>query len=219
MEQDAEYRVRETMLSRKPRKNSAQVAAAVVFVVVGISLLGWRDGGVLLPKLAASRTSLEQQEYWQLATAVAAHSDAEHLFSNILFVALFSYLLYGYFGAWVFPALGVISAVLTNYVCVLTYPEGVSLVGASGMVYWMAGFWLTMYLLIERSVSIGKRFMRAAGIAMVVLLPTTIEANVGYRAHAIGFALGLVAALAYFRWKREAIRASEVIEVETSEAL
>jgi len=213
------YRVRETLLSRKPREHSAMVAAAFAAGVLAISLLGWRSGAALLPEFAASRAALDAQQYWRLVTAVGAHSDLQHLLSNIIFVALFSYLLYGYFGFWIFPALGVAMAGLTNYLSVLTYPRGVSLVGASGLVYWMAGFWLTMYLLVERSVSRGQRILRAIGIAMVVFLPTTIEADVGYRAHAIGFALGVISSLVYFRLQRGAIRAAEIVEVEMEDAL
>ena len=208
------YRVRETLLSRKPRRNSLRVAAGFVAVIVGMSVLGWLNGRALLPEFAASQGSLQEHAYWQLVTAVAVHSDLQHLLSNIIFLALFSYLLYGYFGFWVFPALGVALAALTNYLSLLTYPAGTSLVGASGLVYWMAGFWLTMYLAVERTLSAGKRVMRAVAIAMVVLLPTSIEPNVGYRAHAIGFGLGVAAAVFYFQRNRATIRAAEVVEVE-----
>ena len=213
------YRVRETLLSRKPRPYSLQVAAGFVLMIVGTSLLAWWNGGALLPVLAASRDALTAQEYWRLATAVAVHSDLQHLFSNVIFLALFSYLLYGYFGFWVFPALGMALATLTNYLSVLSYPPEVRLVGASGLVYWMAGFWLSMYLFVERSLSPGKRLMRAVAIGLVVLLPSTIEVNVGYRAHAIGFGLGVISAFLYFRWNRKRIRAAEVVEVEWEDTL
>lgn len=147
-------------------------------------------------------------------TAVAVHTDIAHFFSNAIFLALFSYLLFGYFGFWVFPVLGLALAGLTNYLSLLTYPAEVSLVGASGLVYWMAGFWLSMYLLVDRSLGLGKRVMRAVVIALLVLFPTTIQENVSYRTHAIGFGLGAVSAFVYFRRNRESIRAAEVVEME-----
>jgi len=211
------YRVRGTLLSRKPRAYSLQVAAVFVLLVVGTSLLAWRNGDALLPGLSASQEALEGHEYWRLVTAIAVHADLGHLFSNIIFVALFSYLLYGYFGFWVFPALGVAMSALANYLSLLTYPAGVSLVGASGLVYWMAGFWLSIYLAVERALSPGRRVMRAVGIALVILLPTSFDEHVGYRVHAIGFGLGIVAAFVYFRLNRQAIRAAEVVEMELEE--
>lgn len=208
-------RIRETLLSRKPREYSLQVAALSVLTILGISLLAWQDGAALLPALAAtSEGALKKQEYWRLVTAVAVHADLMHFFSNAIFVAVFTYLLFGYFGFWVFPVLGLALAGLTNYLSLLTYPREVSLVGASGLVYWMAAFWLSMYLLVERSLGPAKRFMRAAGVAMVVLLPSTFQENVSYRSHAIGFGLGAVSAFVYFQRNRDFIRAAEVVELE-----
>jgi rhomboid protease GluP len=90
----------------------------------------------------------------------------------------------------------------------------VSLIGASGLVYWMAGFWLSMYLLVQRSVSGGTRVLRAVCLGLLVLLPTSFEPNVSYRSHAIGFGLGVVAALLYFWRNRESMRRAELLEVE-----
>jgi hypothetical protein len=101
-----------------------------------------------------------------------------------------------------------------NYLALLTYPPGASLVGASGMIYWMAAFWLTIYLLVERSVGAGTRWLRAVCLGALVLLPSTFEANISYRSHAIGFGLGIVSALVYFLRKRESIRAVEIVELE-----
>lgn len=209
-----DYRVRETLLSRKPRQDSLRVTTIFVLLVVGTSLAAWRNGGALLPVLDASRAALEQHQYWRLLTAVGVHADLEHLFSNLIFLAPLCYLLYGYFGFWVFPALGLALAVLTNYLSLLTYPPGVGLVGASGLVYWMAAFWLSMYLLVERTLSTGKRVVRAIGIALVILLPTSFQAHVAYRVHGIGFVLGVIAAFVYYRRNREVIRAMEVLEIE-----
>jgi rhomboid protease GluP len=208
-------RVRETLLTRKPREWSLEVAALSVVAIQGVSLLAWRNGAALLPTLAAtSEGVLEKREYWRLLTAIAVHADVMHALSNAIFVALFTYLLFGYFGFWVFPALSLGMAGLTNYFSLLTYPPEVSLVGASGLVYWMAGFWLSMYLLVERSVSPGKRVLRVVCLALLVLFPSTFQATVSYRTHAIGLGLGTVSALAYFQLNRGSIRAAEVVEVE-----
>lgn len=209
------HRVRETLLTRKPREWSLEVAALSVLAIQGVSLLAWRNGAALLPTLAAtSEEVLEKREYWRLLTAVAVHADVMHALSNAIFLAFFSYLLFGYFGFWVFPALSLVMAGLINYFSLLTYPPEVSLLGASGLVYWMAGFWLSMYLLVERSVGPGKRVLRAVCLGLLVLFPSTFQANVSYRTHAIGLGLGVVSALVYFQRNRKSIRTAEVVEVE-----
>lgn len=207
--------MRETLLSRKPREWSLEIAGICLCVVMGASLLAWRAGAALLPVLTATPDGIfERREYWRLFTAVAVHADVMHVVSNVFLLTFFTYLLYGYFGFWVFPVLSLVMAGLINYLALLTYPAGVSLVGASGLVYWMAGFWLTMYLLVERSVRTRTRVFRAVCIALLVLLPTTFQANVSYRSHAIGLGLGVVSALAYFWRNRESIRRAELLEVE-----
>src|SRR3990170_2983952 len=155
------YRVRETLLSRKPRAYSMEVVTLTISVILGVSLLAWRNGAALLPTLdVTSQGVLQKHEYWRLMTAMAVHADLMHFLSNGLLLAFFAYLLFGYFGFRVFPVLGVVMTALAHYLALVSYPYTVSLVGASGMVYWMAGFWLTMYLLVDRTLSFGKRIMR-----------------------------------------------------------
>ena len=184
-------------------------------MIMGISLLAWRNGAALLPTLAATSVGvLMQGEYWRLLTAIAVHADVMHVLSNAILLTFFTYLLFGYFGFWVFPVMSLAMAGLTNYISLLTFPPEVRLIGASGLVYWMAGFWLSMYLLVERSVGPGKRALRVVCLALLVLLPSTFQANVSCRTHAIGLGLGVVSALVYFRRNRESIRAAEVVELE-----
>src|ERR1019366_9722001 len=124
--------VRQTLLSGKPRTWSLEVAALSIVAIQAVSLLAWRNGAALLPTLAAtSEGVVEKREYWRLLTAVVVHADVMHVFSNAIFLAFFSYLLFGYFGFWVFPVLALVMAALTNYLSLLTYPPEVSLVGAS----------------------------------------------------------------------------------------
>jgi rhomboid protease GluP len=218
MEDFSTRRVRETLLSRKPREWSLEISALFLSMILGVSLLAWRNGAALLPTLAAtSEGVLKKGEYWRLFTAVAVHEDVMHVLSNVILLTFFTYLLFGYFGFWVFPVLSLAMAGLTNYISLLTYPSEVSLIGASGLVYWMAGFWLSMYLLVERSVGPGKRVLRAVCLALLVLAPSTFQANVSYRTHAIGLGLGAVSAIVYFQRNRKSIRAAEVVELEEAD--
>lgn len=83
------------------------------------------------------------------------------------------------------------------------------LIGASGMVYWMAGFWITLYGFVERSHSVPIRLLRVSGVALILPVPQEFQMHVSYLAHAAGFVLGIVAGIVFFGLKREEIRKAD----------
>lgn len=207
--------VKETHLSRKPAPRSLVVALASAAVLLGTSLVYWTDPQGLGALLPASRQAVfADGEYWRLVTSIAVHADFRHFLSNVVVFVVLAFLLYGYYGPWIYPglALGLGSAVTA--VALRSYPGGTYLLGASGVVYLMAGFWLTLYLFTERRVGFGKRLIRAVGFGLIVLVPTAVEPQVSYRSHGIGFVAGVGAALAYFSRHRERLRACERVDLE-----
>jgi rhomboid protease GluP len=209
------YVVTETLLSRKPHRGSLGVAAAGVLLLLAGSLVYWTDAAGLARYLPASRDAIfDRSEYWRLLTSILAHADLEHFAANALVFGLLSFLLYGYYGALVFPVLSIAAGALTGALSLATYAPATRLVGASGVVYWMGGFWLTLYLLVERRLDLGKRTFRAMGFSILVFLPTVFEPEVSYRTHAIGFGLGVAFGLAYFTARKPALRAAERMESE-----
>ena len=158
---------------------------------------------------ASGETVLERGEAWRLLTAMAAHADAIHLLSNAVFLGWLTYLAYGSFGPSLYPWSVVSISALALVVTLEGYPPNIRLVGASGMVYVLAGAWLTLYALVERRLTVGKRLIRVIGFFLVVLVPTSIRPEVSYRAHGIGLFFGIALGLAYFLARRETIRAAE----------
>ena len=212
--ENVEIRIKSTLLSQKPREESLLIALLSVTVLLIVSLLCWRSPS-LLNLLAASRHQvLGEQEYWRLLTTTAIHADLTHFLSNAILFALFTFLLYGYFGFWVFPVAVAALGSLTNYLSLLTYPENVQLIGASGLVYLMAGFWLTTYVLVERTHQLKRRVLVAMGIALIVLVPSNLSPRVSYRTHAIGCGIGIIVALGYFQARKEQIRSLETFQIE-----
>ncbi len=208
-------RIIETMLSRRPREYSLEVAILSLLLTLFVSLVCWRGGVEVSNRLAANpQKVLVEGEYWRLWTGMAVHADIPHFAFNAAFLGLFSYLLYGYFGFPIYPVWSLLLGGATTYLSLLTYPPGTHLVGSSGLVYLMAAFWLTMYVLVERRLSVKRRLLHAVGVALVVFLPTSIYERISYRTHAIGFALGIALALVWFLQKKDAIRSAEVVEYE-----
>jgi rhomboid protease GluP len=207
--------VRETLLSRRPHPAAGRAALAGVALLVATSLLYWNGPPGVAHGLPASGESVfGRGEYWRLVSSLGAHSDPSHLLANAALFGLLSYLLFGYFGAAAYPALATLLGAATTGIALLGYPPDARLVGASGMVYAMAGFWLALYLLVDRRLRPGRRLLRALGFAAIVLLPTAIEPQVSYRAHAIGFALGGTTGVLFFAARRRVLRAAERVEWE-----
>lgn len=201
------------MLSRRPHPQSGMIAAVAILTCLLVSVAAWDPARDLYRDWAAVPVKvLEGGEYWRLLTALAVHADMRHLLSNALLLAIFSYLLFGYFGFWAFPAGSLVLGAVVNYLSLLTYPPEIRLVGASGMIYGMAAFWLTMYMLIERRLTLRRRLMHGVGVGLVLLVPTALERAVSYRSHWIGLVLGVAFALIYFGCRRDWIRAQDVWE-------
>jgi membrane associated rhomboid family serine protease len=201
------------MLSRRPRDYSAQVAIISLLAMLFTTLLCWKNGPEFSSRLAAiPEKVLLEKEYWRLWTGMAVHADLSHFAVNALFFAFFSYLIYGYFGFWLYPVWSLLLGGVTSYLSLLTYSARTRLVGSSGLVYLMAGFWFMMYVLVERRLTMKRRLLHATGVALIVFLPTSLQEGISYRTHSIGFGVGIVLALACFQWKKERIRSEEVVE-------
>jgi len=214
MRDEFEFRIKSTFLSHLPREESSLVAAVSTLAILLVSLLCWRDPQLFRLLAAVPHQVLVEHEYWRLITAIGVHADLQHFVSNAVFFTFFSYLLYGYLGFWIYPFSILVLGSLTNYFALLTYAENIHLVGASGVVYLMAGFWLTLYVLVQRTRSLSKRLILAIGIGLVVLVPTNLSPEVSYRTHLIGFAIGVMSAIGYFQARKERIRSLETIEIE-----
>jgi len=210
VENQRDYRIVRTHISRRPRENSLLVAVIGVLLMFVASLYAWQDGGRAMADFTGNSAAIfNGGEYIRLFTSQLLHADLKHLMSNSVFFLFFSYLLFGYFGFWVFPVLTALLGSLVIYLTLLTYPPGVSLLGASGTVYLMAGFWFTCYICIERSRSVGRRIMHVLGISLILLIPSAVSPQVSYSSHMIGFSVGLTAGLFYYFRHKEQLMARE----------
>lgn len=148
--------------------------------------------------------------YWQIFTATMIHGDWGHYLSNSYMLFILGIFVYGYFGFFTYPIVAVVLAAATNLLTIGSYPDQVRLLGASGLVYVLAGFWLTMFWLVQRQHEWHRRLLRVLGVALAILFPTTFEPTTSYRAHAIGFAVGLIYAVLHFILNKNEIRSHEV---------
>lgn len=143
-------------------------------------------------------TVFGDHEYWRLFTSSFIHGDLDHLLSNSLMLGVMGYFVNYHYGKVIFPVLGFLSGILINLIVIWDHPPELGLVGASGVVYWLWGFWLVLYIAIQRNVPLPRRIMKVMAVGLFVLLPTEFNAQTSYYAHGIGLGLGLITGLIYF---------------------
>lgn len=213
------YRIHKTLLSRPPARGAGWAALLSVLVLAFVQLIYQQDLFGIGDLLSATRDQVfKQHEYWRAWSTIMVHADAEHFLNNFGFFAGLAFLLRGYFGKLAFPVLSLLFGGVVNLISLATYQGGETLVGASGVIYFMAAFWLALYVGTDRSMILSRRLAGAMAFGLVLLFPQNFEPRVSYRTHFIGLILGLLVGTLYFLLRKREIRRAEVrVAVEPDE--
>lgn len=203
-----------TYLTRKPDPEALMVAVIATLALFLSTMWVWFSPQGLEELTVSSREAVfGRQEYWRLWTAAITHADAGHLVSNSFLFFVLGYFLTAYFGLVMFPILAFLLSGLINALALATYAPTVNLLGASGVVYWMGGVWLVLYLMIDTRRSWGSRWLRVFGVGILMFVPSeAFEPSVSYRTHFIGFLVGILTGLLYYAANAKRLRAAEVVE-------
>ncbi len=154
-----------------------------------------------------------RREWWRLWTTLFAHGDIGHLASNVLLFFILGFFLNGYFGWRMFPLGALLWGGVITLLVLPTYEPKITLIGMSGVVYWMGGAWLVLYFFLSQQKTRTERWMRTLGVAILIFMPAeTFEPHVSYRTHFIGFILGMCAGGAHFLVHRARFLSAEVRE-------
>lgn len=205
--------IKRVFLSNRPKTEAAWgVFSSFVLFMLFFSIYHEDLFGFSKFVASSSEAVFGKHEYWRLFTAVFVHADLMHLLSNSLFFGGLAFLLGGYFGFFIFPVLTVFAGALIQYISLMTYESGITLVGSSGVVYFMAAFWLALYCGIERRISILQRLMSSGAFTLVLLIPTAVRSEVSERTHLIGYITGWIAGGIYFFIRRKDFRKAEQVQ-------
>jgi rhomboid protease GluP len=208
-------RVRHNWLTRRPDPKSSLVAGFFTLLLIAASFIFWTDflkGESWMP--AIPQDVFNGHEFWRAWTALFVHRDPEHLFSNCLLFFPFAYLLYGQFGPWIFPGAAFFFGGITNLIVLPTLPPDATLIGVSGVVYWMGAVWLTLYFYLDSRDKFVRRAIKALGVGALLFIPEKFQEHVSYMSHFVGFVLGLATAIAYYHWNRQRFLKAEVVEFD-----
>lgn len=215
--------IRENWLTRKIDATAAAHAALITLAVVLGSLMFWGGHWHADQWMAANGTKVfVEHQWWRAWTTLFVHADLRHLLSNAFLFFIVGVFLSGYFGTLVFPFAAFLFGGLVNLVVLKGMPPETELVGASGVVFWMGGFWLVLYFLLDRRRSIFQRALRAGGVALGLFMPAeAFDPSISYSSHLYGFISGAGFGLLYYFGRRREFLAAEVSEtiVEDDEIL
>jgi len=218
METQSKVIIRENWLTQTGNRAARELTLfylGLLFLFGAVYLLD--VGGVASYMSATPRQLFERKEYWRAFTTIFAHADLGHLLSNSFLFVPFAYFLSRHFGLILFPLLGLTGATLTNVVVLATMPENTSLVGASGLVYWMGAAWLTMFWLLDRRDRAGLRLGKVLMVGGVLFVPDVLRPQVSHMAHYVGLAFGVLSAWLVYALNRRKYEAAEVRELVSIE--
>ncbi|MDO8643465.1 MAG: rhomboid family intramembrane serine protease [bacterium] len=202
----------QSFLSQRPRLKDFLPALLYAALATCITLWSWQSPVAEGYLQASLQKTFGEQEYYRLFTGLFVHSNPSHLLNNMLFLIPFGGLLTAYFGWRLFPFLSILLGIMTHGLTLYSNRMGghigpplqdFVLNGSSGMLYAMFGLWLVLYFRSEIHLSAGKRWLRILGFVLIMMVPSQLSPQVSYRAHAIGFFLGLIAGIIFSssRWK------------------
>lgn len=211
--------IAENWLTQKPDVSAGLIALlATLFVALG-SIFYWQNLFDISDFMTASRQGIYiHHEYWRAWTTLVVHADQKHLLGNLFLFFILGFFLSGYFGLIVFPFMAFLLGGLTNLLVLWGMPELHTLVGLSGVVFWMGGAWLTLYFLIERRKSLLQRALRTIGVGLVLFMPSeAFDPTISYQTHFVGFLSGVVFAILFFYLNFSLFRNAEINRVVLEE--
>lgn len=149
--------------------------------------------------LFASKSNIfEQEEFWRIFTSTFIHADLRHLLANSLMLFILSIVTVSFYGIFFTSGFILISGAVINYITLYSHGKDISLVGASGVVFCLWGFWLILYFFLETHKTVIGRILRIGAVFLVLLVPSSYDPQTSYRAHYIGFIVGVLFGIVYY---------------------
>ncbi len=221
---DVELKVVRTLISKKPKEHGFIIAGLLILISTLVSFQSWEDPSLFEALSSSGEAVFVRGQYARLITSIFLHGDLGHLLSNSYMLFFLSLFVFGTLtqklsSAFLLLLFSLLMGAVINLLTLHSYEPHIRLVGISGMVYWLAGFWFVNYLFIDRRRKFLGRLVRVIGVSLVVLFPTTFEEQVSYLAHFHGFWVGFLSGFLFFLLFKQRIRSFEELSVEFQDPL
>ncbi len=202
-----------TYLSKRKYPYGKQVAFILFACCVVLSNFYW-DSSYGISELLLAKPSLVfgQGEYWRLLTSLFIHGDMDHLLSNSLMLMFLVYFVTSFYGYFIAIVMSLLMGSLINYLVLLTHTTDTGIVGISGVIYYLWGFWLVLYLFIDKRIGFIRRLINIMGVFFILLIPTTYSPQTSYLAHYIGLLVGGAIGLLYYPLRMKKFNAAQFYE-------
>ena len=205
--------IKENWLTRKPNPMALDITIVVSLLLFAVSGVFLNNSFQAQNWLSANGAQVfNEHQYWRMWTTLLIHADWGHFLSNVFLFIPLTYLLSAYYGFLLFPTFGFLAGGFINYFVLKSMPPEVTLLGVSGVVYWMGAVWLTLYVLVDHRESTKRRYARAMFLAILLFAPEAYKPQISYISHFYGFIFGVLCALTFYFLKRDDFRAAEVKE-------
>lgn len=200
-------------LSKEKIKAGKFFAIGLVLFSGLLSHIYWNsDIGDVLE--ASKKNIFQEAEYYRLFTTSFIHGDLKHYLSNSLMLFILSYFVSSFYGKTFTFFLSLLGGALINFTVLKLSPTPITLVGASGIVYLLWGFWLTLYSKLQTQLSPMSRFLRVGAITLILLVPTSYSPQVSYSAHFFGLVFGIISAVIYYFFYKSHLKSFENWDVK-----
>ncbi|MFZ4713428.1 MAG: rhomboid family intramembrane serine protease [Bacteriovoracaceae bacterium] len=206
-------KIKANWFTQSPSKRAMVLSLGLVLILLISTVIFLGDffqGGQWMS--ASPFQVFQQKEYWRLWTALFAHGDMIHVFSNLILFFPLAYSLSSYFSPYFFPLFGFFVGGIINLITLSFMPDMTSLVGVSGVVHWMGASWLTLSLLIDRRQSTFRRILKLVGISLILFIPDTYKPETSYMSHFLGYTFGIISGFLFFGFKKRQFLSAERLE-------
>ncbi|MEK6554254.1 MAG: rhomboid family intramembrane serine protease [Bdellovibrionota bacterium] len=205
--------IKQNWLTRKPNSFAADFTYIFSFFLFVLSATYLNDYFGLQKWLSATAEQVfTRHEYWRAWSTLFAHGDWGHFLSNALLFIPMTYLFTAHYGYLFFPVVGVFIGGLVNLIVLKTLGPQITLLGISGVVYWMGAAWLTLYALVDRRENLRRRLARVVILTVLLFTPEAYKPQISYLSHLLGFSTGVFSALAFYYLNQKKFLSAEVKE-------
>lgn len=204
------FELKKNYLSKTQYSYGWQFSLSFILVITIFSNIHWKNFFDFHFYLEATHKEVFlKSKYWKAWTTTLIHSDTTHLLSNTSMLLFWGFMSSAYYGPLFYP---LTSFLINGFLTILVlsfYPENTVLIGSSGLVFFLGGHWVTLYVFIDRRFSFKKRLFKALGVALILFFPSTFSPNTSYLAHYIGLLGGIIFGFFHYFYKKSTFRKHE----------